>query len=48
MHISEQAVELKLTGRSGELLFKDNLRTATAYIEISGISEYEFLVSMDA
>lgn len=45
MDSQDRAVVLKLQRRCGELIFNNGSRTANAYVEMSGLPEYDFLVS---
>jgi hypothetical protein len=38
-------VTLQMTGRSGELVYTDGSRRASAYVEISGALEFDLLVT---
>ena len=40
-------VTLDLKGRCGHLIYKDGRKTAKAYIEMSGVPEYQILLSME-
>ncbi len=41
------SVNLNISGRNGELTYLDKTRSASVYVEISGIPNYDLLVSTE-
>src|SRR5690606_6024417 len=43
----ERRVELRMSGRSGALVYVEGAREAAVYVEVSGVPEYDLLVWAD-
>jgi len=47
MKSNAMSVNLKITGRNGELSYQDESRSTSVYVEIAGVPNYDLLVSTD-
>ena len=47
MKSNAMSVNLKITGRNGELSYQDESRSTSVYVEIASVPNYDLLVSTD-